>query len=127
MRRTICITLVVLAAAMAVCTLVHVNVNRVVTHALHLRTEAIEAMDEGDVQRAEERLVELAGFIGRNQDWLQMVCQHSDLHEIKADIIDAQAAIEFGIEDDFYQAIYRFGEGMDHIAGIEEISLANLY
>ena len=127
MRRTVCITIAVLAVAMAVCSLVHVNVNRVVTHALHLRTEAIEAMDEGDVQRAEERLVELAGFIGRNQDWLQMVCQHSDLHEIKADIIDAQAAIEFGIEDDFYQAIYRFGEGMDHIAEIEEISLTNLY
>lgn len=127
MRRTVCITIAVLAVAMAVCSLVHVNVNRVVTHALHLRTEAIEAMDEGDVQRAEERLVELAGFIGRNQDWLQMVCQHSDLHEIKADIIDAQAAIEFGIEDDFYQAIYRFGEGMDHIAETEEISLTNLY
>lgn len=127
MRRTICITLAVLAAALTACTLVHVHVNRVVTHALHLRTEAIEAMDEGDVQRAEERLVELAGYIGRKQNWLQMVCQHSDLHEIKADIIDAQAAIEFGIEDDFYQAVYRFGEGMDHIGEIERISLANLY
>ena len=127
MRRTILLTACIFLAGMAVCTLVQTNVNRVVTHARHLRTEAIEAMDEGRVQQAEERLVELAGYLSRNQDWLAMVCEHSDLHEIKADIIDAQAAIEFGIEDDFYQAIYRFGEGLEHIAEIQEISLSNLY
>ena len=112
---------------MALCTLTHVSILRVTTHARHLRTEAIEAMDEGRIQQAEERLVELAGYIAGHTGWLEMVCDHTDLHEIKAEIIDAQAAIEFGIEDDFYQAIYRFGEGLDHIAGIEEISLQNLY
>ena len=55
-----------------------------------------------------------------------MVCDHGDIHEIKGEIIDAQASVEFGIEDDFYQAIYRFGEGLDHIASIEEFSLSNL-
>jgi len=84
-------------------------------------------MEIGDVQQAEERMVELASFINQNTHWLEMVCEHDDLHEIKANIIDAQAAIEFGIEDDFYQAIYRFGEGIDHIFEIEEISLGNLY
>lgn len=127
MRRMILLTLAVLVLALAACTLVQVNVNRVVHHARHLRTEAIEAMDEGQIQLAEERMVELAGYISRNQDWLAMVCEHTDLHEIKADIIDAQAAIEFGIEDDFYQAVYRFGEGLEHIAEIQEISLTNLY
>jgi len=127
MRRSIIVTLSVFVLSMALCTLVQVNINRVVTHARHLRTEAIEAMDEKQIQLAEERMVELAGYIARNQDWLSMVCEHSDLHEIKAAIIDAQAAIEFGIEDDFYQAVYRFGEGLEHIAEIQEISLRNLY
>ena len=127
MRRTILTTVIVLALSMAACTLVQVNVNRVVYHARHLRTEAIIAMDEGQVQTAEERMVELAQFISGNDSWLSMVCDHADLHEIKADIIDAQAAIEFGIEDDFYQAVYRFGEGLEHIGEIQEVSLRNLY
>ena len=127
MRRCIVVTLIVFALSMAVCGLVQKNINRVVEHARHLRTEAIEAMDRQEIQKAEERMVELAGYISRNQDWLSMVCEHSDLHEIKAAIIDAQAAIEFGIEDDFYQAVYRFGEGLEHIGEIQEISLRNLY
>lgn len=127
MRRMLLSTCAVLALSLGLCTLVQVNVNRVVNHARHLRTEALEAMDEKQIQLAEERMVQLAGYIARNQNWLAMVCDHSDLHSIKADIIDAQAAIEFGIEDDFYQAVYRFGEGLEHIAEIQEISLRNLY
>jgi len=127
MRKTICITLGVLICALALCTVSRVKIERLTTHARHLRTEAISAMEIGDVQQAEERMVELASFINQNTHWLEMVCEHDDLHEIKANIIDAQAAIEFGIEDDFYQAIYRFGEGIDHIFEIEEISLGNLY
>lgn len=126
MRRMIIATLTVLALSIGVCTLVQVNVGRVVTHARHLRTEAIAAMDEGQVQLAEERMVELAAYISGHEGWLSMVCDHNDLHDIKADIIDAQAAIEFGIEDDFYQAVYRFGEGLEHIGEIQEISLRNL-
>ena len=127
MRRMLITSLVVLMLAMAACTLVQVNVNRVVKHARHLRTRAIAAMDAREIQTAEETMVQLAGYIARNDDWLAMVCDHGDLHEIKADIIDAQAAIEFGIEDDFYQAVYRFGEGLEHIAEMQELSLRNLY
>lgn len=127
MRRTIWTTAIVLILAVAACGLSRFNVNRLVNHARHLRTEAILAMDEGDVQLAEERLVELAGYINRNRGWLEVVCEHSDLHEIKANIIDAQASIEFGIEDDFYQAIYRFGECLEHIADVESVRFSNLY
>lgn len=127
MRRTIWLTAGVFLAAMAVCMLSFVNVNRFANHSRHLRTQAILAMDEGDVQRAEERMVELAEYFERNQGWLEVVCEHNDLHEIKGNIIDAQASIEFGIEDDFYQAIYRFGEGLEHIADVESVRLSNLY
>lgn len=127
MRRTMIITIAVLVCTMALCTLNHREVNRVVNHARHLRTEALEAMDDGEVQKAEERMVALASYIEDEQLWLQMVCDHGDLHELRVNIIDAQAAIEFGIEDDFYQAVYRFGEGLEHIAEIEKISWGNLY
>ena len=127
MRRTLWITLLTLAAALLTCHIARVNINRFTMHARHLRTEAIEAMDEGDAQRAEVCMVELAIYFKNNMPWLQAVCDHGDLHELKANIIDAQASIEFGIEDDFYQAIYRFGEGLDHIADIERICFGNLY
>ena len=127
MRRTILITLSTLLISMILCTLSRISVHRVVNHARHLRTEAIEAMDEQQIQRAETVLVELAGFMEDKQPLLEVLCEHDDLHEIKAAIIDAQASIEFGITDDFYQAIYRFGERLEHIADTESVRLSNLY
>ena len=116
-----------LLISMILCTLSRISVHRVVNHARHLRTEAIEAMDAREVQRAETVLVELAGFMEDKQPLLEVLCEHDDLHEIKAAIIDAQASIEFGITDDFYQAIYRFGEGLEHIADVESVRLTNFY
>ena len=127
MKRTIIITLAALVFAAAICTASNRVINRVVDHARHLRTEAIEAMDDSDVQRAEQTLVELAQFIADHQFWLEVFCEHEDLHDIKVQLIDAQASIEFGSEEDFYQAIYRFGEGLEHIADVENIRLSNLY
>ena len=127
MKRTILITLVALLFAATVCTASNRIINRVVDHARHLRTEAIEAMDDGDTQRAEQTLVELAEYIVDNQFWLEVFCAHDDLHDIKVEIIDAQASIDFGSREDFYQAIYRFGEGLEHIADVENIRLSNLY
>ena len=127
MKRTICVILTALLFAAAVCTASNVIVNRIVDHARHLRTEAIEAMDEGGVQRAEQSLVELAEYIAENQFWLEVFCDHDDLHSIKEQLIDAQASIDFGSREDFYQAIYRFGESLEHIADVENIRLSNLY
>ena len=127
MRKTVWITLVVFVCSMALCTLSNRSVNRVVNHARHLRTEAIERVEAGDVQGAEVTLVQLAQYLRENQGWLEVLCEHEDLHEMKEQLIDAQASIEFGIEDDFYQAIYRFGERLEHIADTEHVRLSNLY
>ena len=125
MRRMIWITLGVLAAAIALCCFARQKITDFTDHARHLRTEAVLAMDGGDVQRAEVLLVELASELKRRQTLLELFCEHNDLHELKGELIDAQASIEFGIEDDFYQAIYRFGEMLDHIADVEELRLSN--
>ena len=127
MKKTAWITVLVFALSMAVCCFSKLSVDRIVKHARHLRTEAMLAMDAHDVQRAEVVLVELASFMKEKQPLLEIICDHNNLHEMKGNIIDAQASIEFGIEDDFYQAIYRFGEGLDHIADVESIRLTNLY
>lgn len=126
MRRLIIITVSVFCLSMAFCGLTMYNVHRTTTHMRRLRSEAILHMDAGEIQAVEETLSELANYLAKNSLWLEMVCDHGDIHQIKGEIIDAQASVEFGIEDDFYQAISRFGEGLDHIASVEEISWSNL-
>lgn len=126
MRRMLITTIAVFVLAMAVCTLTMTNVQRVTHHMRHLRSEAVLHMDAGRIQKVEETLVQLAAYLDENQTWLEMICDHGDIHAIKGEIIDAQASVEFGIRDDFYQAISRFGEGLDHIASIEKFSLSNL-
>lgn len=126
MRRMIFITLGVLIAAAALCSFAQFRVTRFTDRARHLRTEAVMALDEGDVQRTEVLLVELAGHLRSHQELLETLCDHADIHELKGELIDAQASVEFGIEDDFYQAIYRFGEMLDHIAEEQKLKLTNL-
>lgn len=127
MRRMLAIVLCVLLASLSVCALSKYKIERFCERARHLRTQAIECMEANDVQQVEVTLVNLATYLDENLNWLEMLCDHEDLHDVKREIIDAQASIEFGIEDDFYQAIYRFGEGIEHIADVESLRLANLY
>ena len=126
MRRQIWTTILVFLCSAALCFYALHAVTGFTDKARSLRSEAILAMDAGDVQTAEETLVQLAAHLKENQTMLEIFCDHEDLHSLKGELIDAQASIEFGIEDDFYQAIYRFGECLDHIDDIESIRFSNL-
>ena len=127
MRRLTIITGTAFLLAMLICTLSKVSVTRVVDHARHLRTQTIEAADRNDTPAALEKLAELAGYLKENVGWLEMLCAHDDLAEIKEQIIDARTSLEFDDSDDFYQAISRFGERLEHIADVERLKLSNLY
>lgn len=127
MRRVLITSLAALALALALCTISKVSVTRVVDHARHLRTLAIERVDEADTIGAQETMAELAEFLRDNAGWLEMLCEHDDLAEIKEQIVDARTSLELGDRDDFYQAISRFGERLEHIADVERFKLSNLY
>lgn len=126
MRRQIWITSIVFLCGLAVCLYALHSVTGFTDHARSLRSEAILAMDAGEVQQAEERLVQLAVHLKEHQTLLEIFCDHEDLHSLKGELIDAQASIEFGIEDDFYQAISRFGELLEHLAENQKISWRNI-
>ena len=127
MKRMAVITAAVLMFSLAVCIFSHFGIKHIVEDARSLRTEAIEHMDGGDVQAAEETLVKLAQHLKDKQFLLEILCEHEDLHEIKEQLIDAQASIEFGSGEDFYQSIYRFGERIEHIADVESLRFSNFY
>lgn len=126
MRKLILLTMLVLAASLLACFWADRSVEDFTLRARHLRTEAAEAIAEGGVQRAEVVMVELASHMKRHKTMLEILCEHEDLHQLKGNLIDAQASIEFGIEDDFYQAIYRFGEILDHLADTHRFSLSHI-
>ena len=126
MRRQIWITGIVFVCGLAICLYALHAVTGFTDHARSLRSEAILAMDAGDVQQAEVRLVQLATHLKEHQTMLEIFCDHEDLHSLKGELIDAQASIEFGIEDDFYQAISRFGELLEHLAENQKLSWQNL-
>ena len=127
MKRMVVVTGVVLIFALAICLFSRIVVENAVEDARSMRTQAIEHMDKGEIQAAEETLVNLAQYLKDKQSLLEVCCEHDDLHDIKQQLIDAQASIEFGSKEDFYQAIYLFGEGIEHIADVEEIRFSNFY
>jgi len=127
MKRMALIAAGALIFSLAVCVFSHFGIKNIVEDARHMRTRAIECMDAGDVQAAEVTLVNLAQHLKDKQFLLEILCEHEDLHEIKEQLIDAQASIEFGSGEDFYQAIYRFGERIEHIADVESMRFSNFY
>ena len=110
MRRMGIIAACALAFCLAVCLAARIAIGDIVENALRMRTQAVSHMEAGEIQPAEE-----------------ILCEHEDLHEIKEQLIDAQASIEFGSREDFYQAIYRFGERMEHISDVESLRFSNFY
>lgn len=126
MRRQLLTTIIVFLFGLGVCIYSLYGVTAFTDRARSLRSEAILAMDAGEVQRAEEKLVQLATHLKDHQTMLEIFCDHEDLHSLKGELIDAQASIEFGIEDDFYQAISRFGELLEHLADNQKVSLRNI-
>ena len=126
MKRTIWVTAIALMLALGICTFSEVYVQRFVTRARHLRTEAVEYMDRRDMASATETMTQLAALLRESSAWLEVLCDHDDLHENKGQAIEAKTSIELGDIDDFYQAIYGFGEVLEHIADEQELRLSNL-
>lgn len=127
MRRKAWVTLIALVFCLATAIFSRAYIGNIVHHARHMRTEAIEHMDRGEIQAAKETLAQLAQYLKDRQDFLEVLCSHDDLHEIKEQLIDAQAGIDFGSGEDFYQAIYRFGERLEHISDVEMLRFSNFY
>lgn len=127
MRRMAVITASALLFSLAVCIFSRFFIKSIVEDARHMRTQAIGYMDAGEIQAAEETMVQLAQHLKDKQFFLEILCEHEDLHEIKEQLIDAQASIEFGSKEDFFQSIYRFGERIEHIADVESLRFSNFY
>lgn len=127
MRRMILTTAVVFLLSMGICTFSTIGIERVVDRCQELRNAAVMAMDSGAVQETEESLAALATYLEEHQGWLEILLEHEELHDIKNQILEAKLGLEYGVADDFYQAIAKVSEALEHVRGIERMTLSNLY
>lgn len=127
MRRTLILTLAVLAAACAVCVLSMHTLNRAVDRAEQLRGEAMLAEEENRISDAKGAMTALAEFWRRKSRLLEMVASHDALHEVQSAIDEAQICLECEDRDDFLRCMAIVGENLNHIRDEQSPRLSNLY
>ena len=127
MRRTLIVTLAVLAVSVAVCLLGMRALDGTVARAQALKNEAVLAAEEGDIDRAKALMIQLAELWKDRSDALEMLASHDALHEVTTGIVEAQICLECGNHDDFLRTISVMGESLGHICDVEAFRLSNLY
>ena len=127
MRRTLILTLAVLALALAVCALGTRLLDDTVAEAERLRSAAMLAEHDGEADRAAELLVQLAELWKRKSNALEMLASHDDLHAVATGNAEAQICLECRDHDDFLRTLAVVGADLEHICDVEALRLSNLY
>lgn len=127
MKRTLILTLCVLAAALAVCAGAMAALNGTVDEAQRLRSLAVLAEGEGDGDGAKTAVVQLALLWREREGLMEMLAEHDALHEVAAAIADAQICLECRDHDDFLRAMAQLDMGLGHLKDEEALRWENLY
>ena len=127
MKRTLILTLAVLACALALCAVSLVCIDRAVDGAERLQSLAVLAAQQGDAVRAKALMVELAGFWEDRAGWMEMLPSHDALHDVGAAIAEAQICLECEDHDDFLRMMSQVDMGLSHLRDEQALRLSNLY
>ena len=127
MKRTLIMTLCVLAAALAVCAGSMLALNGTVEQARRLESLAVLAVQEDRAEDAGELLVELAELWRDRAPLLEMLAEHDALHDVAAAIAEAQICLECGDHDDFLRTMSAIELGLGHLKDEEALRWENLY
>lgn len=80
-----------------------------------MRLEVLREMDAGDVQRAQQRLREMAEAWSRRERTLAVIVPHDALHRITELIIEGGANLAAEDADDFSRSMALLGEAIRHL------------
>ena len=127
MRRTLILTLTVLACALAICVFSLSTLNDTVGQAQQLHSQAMLAAEGGDGDRAAELLARLAGFWTDRAGLMEMLASHDALHEVGAAIAEARICLECRDHYDFLRTMSAGEAGLSHLKDEEAVRWANLY
>ena len=127
MKRTLILTLAVLAAALAICALSLRALNGTVGEAERLQSLAVLAANEQRFSDAKALLVELAEFWDERSALLETLASHDALHDVGAALAEAQICLECEDHDDFLRTMSTVHMGLEHLKDEEAVRLSNLY
>ncbi len=127
MKRTLILTLTVLAVALAVCVASLNALNATVDEAERLQSLAVLAAEERDLSAAKTHMLALARFWSGRANLMEMLASHDALHDVDAAIAEAQICLECEDRDDFLRMMSGVRAGLSHLKDEEALRLANLY
>ena len=119
--------LIVLMASLGVMTAGLLYLNRAVTRATALGSEAVLAVQMSRGDSAAETMVALAEFWRTRTPVLEMLADHDALHEVQTGIAEAQICLECDDHDDFLRCMVIVDGALSHIRDEEALRLSNLY
>lgn len=127
MKRTLAVTLAVLAVALAVCAASQRALNGAVDEAERLESLAVLAANEQRYADAKTLLGALAAHWRERSKVLEMLASHDALHDVDAAIAEAQICLECEDHDDFLRTMSNVHMGLEHLKDEEALRLSNLY
>ena len=127
MRRTLILTLTVLACALAVCVLSQATLNATVEDARQLRAQALLAENGGDAERAGALLSQLAQLWQDRAGLLEKLTSHDALHDVAAAIAEAKICLECRDHDDFLRTMSTMEMNLNQLKDEEAVRWENLY
>ena len=127
MKRTLILTLGVLATAMLVCALSLAALNGTVDEARRLGSLAVLAERENQADVAANRLVELAQLWQDRAGLMETVASHDALHDVEAALAEAQICLECDDHDDFLRTMSTLDMALGHLKDEEAVRWANIY
>ena len=120
MKRTLILTLAVLAAALLVCALGQRALDGTVDEAERLQSQAVLAATEHRMADAKTFIHDLAAL------WDERA-SHDALHDVGAALAEAQICLECEDRDDFLRTMSTVYMGLEHLKDEEAVRLSNLY
>jgi len=127
LKRTLMVTLLVLAAALAVCAVCQRALDDAVEEAERLQSLAVLAANEQRFSDAKTLMGALAEFWQERSRFLEMLAGHDALHDVASAIAEAQICLECEDHDDFLRTMSIVHMGLEHLKDEEAVSLMNLY
>jgi hypothetical protein len=127
MKRTLILTLCVLAVALAVCWASQAALNGAVEEAERLQSLAVLAVQEKNFSEAKSLVVRLAEHWERRGGMMEMLASHDALHDVDAALGEAQICLECEDHDDFLRTMSTVRAGLEHLKDEQALSFMNLY
>jgi len=126
-KRTLLVTLCVLAVALGVCAVCQRALDGAVEEAERLTSLAVLAANEQRFSDAKTLMGTLAEFWQRRSRVLETLAGHDALHDVASAIAEAQICLECEDRDDFLRTMSIVRMGLEHLKDEEAVSLMNLY